>query len=237
MATTLEAAIKGAYSNYTPYNYSYNRRQASFVAPRKYLIVPVGEVFELPTFFLSKFSVAVPRGFNNYATVLYSKGLGPDYKSVGVCIKNAFNNRETEHTGMRCLKLEDCPTPFYVKKGAIFDHDYVPLVMCTWQLRMGKDTRILTSEAPICRISPECWTMNNSLSRFITGKMLRTLLGITVCSPNFFTSSKRYYDIRVLVEKIPFQTRKTKAPDATTTNEELIRVALDNVDAYNNVYI
>lgn len=245
IAYTLQRIYRG--------NYAYSRstsRSARIDGQVKYLTIPLDtEVFELPTFVYNSFvsNLRDDRKFYDQVdsiivTLEEADRKGP-YKTLDANMKNLLDIKFS-----KLIKLEiENGGVYFVTNGAVFNEEFFPVAMMSWQLRRGKAIDDNGEEfinykhiRPILRIDPICFAKNDSVQRYIVGKLLNSVLDLEVTNDSIYTDSYpilyRSNDIafsdkvKVEIDFSPFEMRGVEIPSISTTNQSLIQVALDNIE-------
>lgn len=133
------------------------------------------------------------------------------------------------------IKVEGCQEPYYGAKGLLFDPHFHPIFLCTWKMEKvecegGKKLR---QKKAMIYIDKDCFIRKgNAVERFISGKFPTTALGCFLPTERYrgFIPCNQDIGPEVIIGKIPFDFRPIVSPSINTTNEELIAVALNNID-------
>lgn len=212
-----------------------------------FMTVPLVDSFEIPIFALSAFSSNNRMGGKNppdsIVVNLEYKGSRATYKSLDVNIRNTLN---TNYFYARLIKMPEVGDPgrvYFTAQGAIFDDNYNPVMMLTWEMK-----RLYIEETseykykfirPVLRVKPEVIINKcNALERYIVNKIIPTALALNYITTPVIHSTDviaTYYSsirfkVKTVIDKIPFEIRETEAPSISTTNGELLKIALDNLE-------
>ena len=244
----LKTAISYCFESSGPSNYSLNRG-ISFTSKSSYMLIPVtGDNIEIPTMAMySLYKVADKitnkKPIDTIVINLENTGGFTTYKSVDACFRDAFR---VSYQNARLRKLITVGNPektYYGTYGAIFDENFKPVVMLSWELKKiyrdnGQDSFKYKFIRPILRVAPEVFiNKSNTVERFIINKLIPTTLSLTrIYSPIY--RSKIYetnngdcnLKAKVLIEDCPFVIKETDVPSISTTNEELLGNALNYID-------
>lgn len=244
----LKTAISYCFESSGPSNYSLNRG-ISFTSKSSYMLIPVtGDNIEIPTMAMySLYKVADKitnkKPIDTIVINLENTGGFTTYKSVDACFRDAFR---VSYQNARLRKLITVGNPektYYGTYGAIFDENFKPVVMLSWELKKiyrdnGQDSFKYKFIRPILRVAPEVFiNKSNTVERFIINKLIPTTLSLTrIYSPIY--RSKIYetnngdcnLKAKVLIEDCPFVIKETDVPSISTTNEELLGTALNYID-------
>lgn len=181
--------------------------------------IPVSADMEIPVFLIPDLRQTDRiLSYKKIVFNLYESQVVSPYSSVEASIKFAFGLQ----LKWGCCKIKVPKTDifYYCTAGAIFDKDWKPVCMCTWNLHLSDDNK-LTYSNPVLRISPNViLEKSDTLQKFILGKITRSVLEGNVRNPDTYL----YHPVSVKVEKIPFKVLEVKQPDIHTTNEGLMAI-------------
>lgn len=165
--------------------------------------------------------------------ILACGGVEDDYATLESNFKYAISHRQT-NCKLRKIEAKDRndTIPYLIAYGAVFTEWMQPCMLNTvklmteWSEVEGK--RKVVDWEPILRLSPICWSLNDSMSRLLTGKYLREIIQSDPlwCYWDGFPRKK----IKVEIEEIPFDIISPEAPSILTTNQELLQTAIDHID-------
>lgn len=244
----LKATISYCFETSDSSNYSPNHG-ISFTSKSSYMLIPVtGDNIEIPTMAMYSLSTVAEKILNKKpidAIVINLEDTGSytSYKSVEACFRDACI---TSYKSARLRKLIAVSNPektYYGTYGAIFDENFKPVVMLSWELKkIYRDDEQNPFRykfiKPILRVAPEVFiNKSNTVERFIINKLIPTTLSLTrIYSPIY--RSKIYetnngdcnLKAKVLVEDCPFVIKETDVPSISTTNEELVGTVLNYID-------
>lgn len=212
-----------------------------------YMTVPLSsDLIEVPSLALPTFETNLQlRDCNNYpeelAITLTCQGARTNYKSLEAVIRDVFPIRFNTHHLIKIPDQKDTTKKYYITNGAIFDEDFNPIVLVTWQIQKvySDNTSFkLNFIRPILRVSPEVViNRGNSIERFIVNKLMTNALSIyrieipSINGNDIFEAQwGQSFKAEVVIDKIPFPVKKVDVPSISTTNEKLLDVALNNID-------
>lgn len=244
LKTTISSCLEHTLgSNYTPTQGFSSIGKVSFMPiplTGDYIELPTMVTYSLPTIgekILKKEPIdALVANLNN------TGGYSP-YKSVEACIKDIFSVSYETCRLRKLTNIKDSEKLYYGTYGAIFDECFKPIVMLSWELKkVYRDDEQNPFRyqffKPILRVAPEVFiNKSNAVERFITNKIVPTALSISnIYCP--FIGLNRGFDmntnsnlrIKVLIEDCPFIIKEVDVPSISTTNEELLRTALNHID-------
>lgn len=165
--------------------------------------------------------------------ILACGGVEDGYATLESNFKYAISHRQTS-CKLRKIEAKDRndTIPYLIAYGAVFTEWMQPCMLNTvrlmteWSEVEGK--RKVVDWEPILRLSPICWSLNDSMSRLLTGKYLREIIQSDPlwCYWDGFPRKK----IKVEIEEIPFDIISPEAPSILTTNQELLQTAIDHID-------
>ena len=223
-------------------------RSISFTDKSSYMLIPVtGDNIEIPT--MTMFSLPTLENkilqkepIDALAVNLNNNGGYSTFKSVSASIRDAFTVLYKNAHLRKLVTVGDPEKTYYGTYGAIFDENFKPIVMLSWELKKiyrddEQDPFRYKFISPILRVAPEVFiNKSNTVERFIINQIIPTALSITYLSSPIFPRSIIYESnsgnckVKVLIEKIPFIIKETDVPSISTTNEELLGTALNYID-------
>lgn len=215
------------------------------------MIIPINSnSFEVPIFALEAFSVMHLRGTvesTDAIVVNLCKGTGTStYKSLACRVRDILQKGYSANQ-LTLLTEGSDPNPYYGTGGAIFNKDFQPVMLLTWQMQKVFDIEEENSRylfryrftKPILRVAPEVFILKaDSVQRFIINKIVPKLLNLSyvykpdmrACSELFLRNDYTRLVPKVEIEKCPFEVKEADAPSISTTNEKLLDVALNNLE-------
>lgn len=230
---------------------AYNiNRSVSFTDKSSYMLIPVtGDNIEIPTMAMYSLptlenKILQKEPIDALVVNLNNNGGYSSFKSVSASIRDAFTVLYKNAHLRRLVTVGDPEKTYYGTYGAIFDENFKPIVMLSWELKKiyrddEQDPFRYKFIRPILRVAPEVFiNKSNTVERFIINQIIPTALSITyLSSPEFYNC--KIYDsnsyncntkVKVLIEKIPFIIKEADVPSISTTNEELLGTALNYID-------
>lgn len=223
-------------------------RSISFTDKSSYMLIPVtGDSIEIPTMTMYSLptlenKILQKEPIDALAVNLNNNGGYSSFKSVSASIRDAFTVLYKNAHLRKLVTVGDPEKAYYGTYGAIFDEDFKPIVMLSWELKKiyrddNQDSFRYKFIRPILRVAPEVFiNKSNTVERFIINQIIPTALSITYLSSPIFHRSMIYESnsgnckVKVLIEKIPFIIKETDVPSISTTNEELLGTALNYID-------
>lgn len=232
-------------------NYSYNdwRTANSPNDCIKYMEIPIKEkFFEIPVFAMPNFLRAANRGLDigREAIIMQMLSLGRTsrYKSLERIMQDMLNESyQSKLVKVSVKQSGDEYKTYYLTAGAVFDEDFDPVLLCSWQIervfRMRE--RKYRIAKPIIWMDPiEYIDRSSKMNKFLTDKMIATLLTDRV--PQLVTAHSWSLPSppgltcpRLIIDECPFKFRQTALPSISVTNERLLKVAIDNIDEMINI--
>lgn len=239
---------------------SYRRsRQNTHNSTVRYMEIPiVQDVFEVPLFAFNTFVYAVGQNIDSQAAAIVvsldTMENTPSYVTVDRFMRDVLLERySTSRLVLLEVKQGNDTLTYYGTQGAVFDRDFNPLMICSYQLE-----RVWTVEAnagepdkevvrykflqPILRINPNTFLYKeSSMERFLVNKLMTNCLENKFNLPyaynlasGRFISPSNYDDVlmpvKVEICDCPFQIHETETPSISTTNQQLIQTAIDYLD-------
>lgn len=245
----LKTAISYCFECVASDAYSINR-SVSFTDKSSYMLIPVtGDNIEIPTMAMYSLptlenKILQKEPIDALVVNLNNNGGYSSFKSVSASIRDAFTVLYKNAHLRKLVTVGDPEKTYYGTYGAIFDENFKPIVMLSWELKKiyrddEQDPFRYKFIRPILRVAPEVFiNKSNTVERFIINQIIPTALSIThLSSPRFYDC--KIYDsnsyncntkVKVLIEKIPFIIKEADVPSISTTNEELLGTALNYID-------
>lgn len=245
----LKTAISYCFECVASDAYSINR-SVSFTDKSSYMLIPVtGDNIEIPTMAMYSLptlenKILQKEPIDALVVNLNNSGGYSSFKSVSASIRDAFTVLYKNAHLRKLVTVGDPEKTYYGTYGAIFDENFKPIVMLSWELKKiyrddEQDPFRYKFIRPILRVAPEVFiNKSNTVERFIINQIIPTALSITyLSSPEFYNC--KIYDsnsyncntkVKVLIEKIPFIIKEADVPSISTTNEELLGTALNYID-------
>lgn len=223
-------------------------RSISFTDKSSYMLIPVtGDSIEIPTMTMYSLptlenKILQKEPIDTLVVNLNNNGGYSLFKSVSASIRDAFTVLYKNAHLRKLVTVGDPEKTYYGTYGAIFDENFKPIVMLSWELKKiyrddDQDSFKYKFIRPILRIAPEVFiNKSNTVERFIINQIIPTALSITYLSSPIFHRSMIYESnsgnckVKVLIEKIPYIIKETDVPSISTTNEELLGTALNYID-------
>lgn len=223
-------------------------RSISFTDKSSYMLIPVtGDNIEIPTMTMYSLptlenKILQKEPIDALAVNLNNNGGYSSFKSVSASIRDAFTVLYKNAHLRKLVTVGDPEKTYYGTYGAIFDENFKPIVMLSWELKKiyrddEQDPFRYKFISPILRVAPDVFiNKSNTVERFIINQIIPTALSITYLSSPIFHRSMIYESnsgnckVKVLIEKIPFIIKETDVPSISTTNEELLGTALNYID-------
>lgn len=214
----------------------------------KFMEIPIkDDVFEIPLFAFNAFVDFTNDDSSEVSAltaVLDTNGHVPRYVSVDRYMRDVLLER---FSGSRLIKLETKRENetfiYYGTAGAVFDKDFNPIMVCSYQME-----RVFNTDEekvnyiflkPVLRVSPDIYLEKaNPLEKFIVNKMISTCLERKVRLPmsymlgNNIKVPSDYEEMHVKVEldDSPFIIRTIDTPSISTSNKQLLQLAIDHID-------
>lgn len=212
-----------------------------------YMVIPISsENIEIPIMALSlstiESQIRAQGDIDAIVVNLDSIGGYTMYKSASAAIRNVFSTLYRNMHLMRIMSVGDPEKTYYGTYGAIFDENFKPVVMLSWEMKKifqdNENTPIkFKFIRPILRVAPEVLiNKSNVIERFIINQIIPTSLTLNyISSPSTFGTTiyeenDRDEKVKVIIEDIPFVVKEADVPSVSTTNEELLDIASNYID-------
>ena len=199
----------------------------------KYMEIPISENrFEVPIFAMDGFDKAIRsniRGYRNIealTVILNSTGYHSGYVTLDRNMTDVLLERfSRSRLALVNVKDKNNVLTYYGTQGAIFDKDLNPVMMCSFLMEKNQEGNYRCVR-PILRIKPQVY-MNkaNPMERYIVNKIAPTCLSNSVLANGTTRSVPK-----VEIDECPFVIRTSDVPSASTTNKELLQIAINHVD-------
>lgn len=247
----LSSIIMDCY-NSNPYNRNYRFHSPNNGQEDKtsYMIIPISkDSFELPVFSLFAFTSNIAMQGDNPIDAIVVNLKDAENKTTYAAIEAKIRDALTvnyQTSGLMTIATGDPTNPcYYGTHGLILDKDFMPMMMMSWIVRKihGKnddgDYVEFKFDRPILRIDPRVIiNKSNGVERYIANKIMPTALSFsniyrpTMRHNAFFGADdfRRNIPVKVEIDRTPFIIRKPSVPSISTTNQELIGIALNNMD-------
>lgn len=202
-----------------------------------FMTVPLTDThFELPLF--ASCALQDERvGSDVIAVTLNTFGRKAEYKSLANNMRYALYKSYAPYHLIR-ITPDSEPEAYYATWGAIFNKDFIPVMMMTWEVERIDTDGHLKVLSPVIRISPDVVRKTNAVERFILNRILPEALSANICYPPAYNSRvftrHSYSDIvpsiKAIIGDFPFALRGVDTPSASTTNKDLLDIALNHLD-------
>ena len=233
---TCRGLVQGRYLE-TPNNYDYGT---------KFLEVPINTpTFELPIFMMDAFTkMMVDRTYNDVEAMvckLYTTRLIPSYVTLNRYMQDIINASYKDNSLVLLPVKQGNETKYYFgTKGAIFNEDFLPLMVCSWIVERTEEDNEESDRPtkfnlikPIVRIDPSCYlTQNNQMEKFIVKKVPEAILNHRIIHVGSFAFNVCSRQPKIEIDNSPFNIRVTSAPTLSTNNEDLLRIAKEHMDEF-----
>jgi len=250
MARTLGSTIIDAFEVNTSrrcfYRYGeYGEDYPLIQTTDKFFEIPIdGDVFEIPTFALKSLMdrVNAPGELPSVITAkLHTDNCTAGYKkaerNLVEILRESFVQSKLIRVDAECGEEK---VPYYGTCGAIFNKDFKPIAMCSWFIEkffseLGVQRyRFLQ---PILRIDPAAFVHGaDSIERLVAKKLINYCLEAPKHPPYqwnrgvCFIADEDDYPVKVVIEESPFNIRCVDKPSISTTNQQLLQIAIDHID-------
>ena len=245
----LKTAISYCFECIAADSYSISR-SISFTDKSSYMLIPVtGDNIEIPTMAMYSLptlenKILQKEPIDALVVNLNNNGGYSSFKSASASIRDAFTVLYKNAHLRKLVTVGDPEKTYYGTYGAIFDENFKPIVILSWELKKiyrddDQDSFRYKFIRPILRVAPEVFiNKSNTVERFIINQIIPTALSVIYLSSPRCHRSVIYESnstncntkVKVLIEKIPFIIKETDVPSISTTNEELLGTALNYID-------
>ena len=207
-----------------------------------FMKVPINqEVFELPTMVVDSFGNDTWN--NNFKSAsslvitLNDYGVQPRYTTLDRNLRDTLLSPFDSQRLVRVeVKQNNVTIPYFVTRGAIFDEDYNPMMMTSLKFQKQNDDDFPYKLIKcIIRISPSCYLYKTDpMRRAIINKIVNKTAGIKVKKIlrfyNLVESQIKVIKPIIEIADSPFEIVHPQKPTSSTSKEDLIAVALNNMN-------
>lgn len=212
-----------------------------------YMEIPItGDIFEVPAFALHAFQ-SKDMFFDKDLIVarLECIGVKSNYKSLAVSIRDTIESSFKNNSLAKIATVGDPQRTYYGTQGAIFDENYNPVMLATWEIKKVHSKECAQSfqymfTRPILRVVPEVVINKyNTVERYIVNKIIPTALSLNYITtpvmrntsniflPTYYGNSSK---VKIIIDKFPFSLKEPDTPSISTTNSSLLHVAMEHID-------
>lgn len=239
----IEDVIKESFQNDYFLDTSHSCFNAQVISrPLKFINIPINDTnIEIPTIGIPILNTLLYKSKEEYDKIgnivfplskkkgsIYYKTLTPNIYYV---LRRSFYNGEV-------VKFMEGDNVYYGTTGTLLDKDFNPLMICTWKLNILEytDTKVVVEYAePIIRVNNTVFTKNTlKVHRFIMNKFIPEALKMRIAPYDSWNNRiERQYILktpRVIIGNFPFKICTVEKPTINTNNEDLLKVAIDNID-------
>ena len=219
--------------------------------PKLHMEIPINKKrFEVPTFAWDAFMSAIKKRLFDYDSIvvpLTSYDRIPRYKTMDRYMRDIilcdYSNNKLVKLDVK--RFDKVVRPYFGCHGAIFDELLYPLMMCSWEIKRGIGENGLPSFTfirPILRVSRGCFLcQDDAMKRWIVKKAMTACVVEKITTPiirreeaplfhnTVDNVGERVYP-SLTIEDSPFCFKKADTPSISTTNEGLLKIALDHLD-------
>ena len=258
MARDLLWTVRRMFQNNSGSQYSIPRRRGDLDYDNrlKYMEIPIlHEFFEIPLFALTTFiNLVNSKKIENVeaiVTCLNTENRIPRYKTIDRAMRDILNETYDRSRLVRMdIGTGENRTFYYVTHGAVFDKDFIPIMLSTWQVRRqafpseyddnGRWLYKYEFIKPIVHIDSQTFLWKeDQMKRFICNKLANVCLEDKVTYPNHFQTYDTHFighstdatiSVKIDIDEIPFTVFETDTPSISTTNKQLLQLAIDHID-------
>ena len=251
IGSTLNRIFSG-HENHRTQDY-YRRGEIQHNSKVLYMDIPIDEdVFEIPTFAFKTFEEAVLQYRDEKVSALIvslnTNENMSQYKSVDRALQDILTeNFRLSRLALISVKQGDTTVNYYGTHGALFDKDFNPLAICSFQMerfmvkKENEDGGTFSFigykvQKAILRVAPWVYLhKDTAIEKYIVNKMITGCLQETITPPYYsnyrflIKSTDRLQPI-VEIGNCPFMIHSADIPSVSTTNQQLLQVALDHIE-------
>ena len=246
MTENLQFAIDRIFSDRTVYQHA--REHYDYTGPGntniRYMDIPiVNKTFEVPMFVLYKFAEAVEKHFDDGKEAIVVTIGSRNYTSKYTSLERIMQDMLLEPYSSKLVKVPvktgDTFENFYCTHGAVFNTNFTPMFLCSWLIERvhfsAYDMRYKLLK-PVIWMSPNVYTNKaNKMTKFLADKVVtRTFQRVPAFPRNlgtrFMVGCTRYSSPKIVIDECPFTLHDAETPSISTTNEQLLGLALDHIE-------
>lgn len=242
--SVIESIFQGSNNNSVIDRYRYRETNAP-ITPQMYMEIPIdGESFELPLLAFEAFrqTLKSPIQYDTLAASVYSCGQTSSYKSLDAVMRDVLSTKFSRHLSK--VLIAGSTNVYYATFGTVFDVNLKPLMMLSWIMEKkydGEGKMKYHYKRPLLRLNPyPCVGKEDSLQRWLGGKMLTTSLGAMISTPYYYDlgdyleqsrtyTTRDWHKVKVEIDECPFTIRSSDVPSVSVTNEGLLQLAADHI--------
>lgn len=242
MSRNLSTTIRDMLIGYNHRNYYYAGYDLSntLLYNKKYMEVPIRDaVFEVPAFAYDSLSNLChsPEGkdVDAIAVLLNSNGGKIGYKTLE---RNMVDILVTAYNPFNRMFVVDAKAgnqdiQYFSTFGAVFDMDYNPMMMLSYQIERVENYEGTTSGVlfkpirAILRVSPTVLNMDDSMQKLIMNKVVKLCVQHR---QDHIPGVQNHASLKVEIDECPFLIHNIGVPSVSTTNSQLLQLAIDHID-------
>lgn len=228
-------------------SYSRSVRTSGWNNGDAFMTIPLqGNTVCVPVFALPALTKIDQEAFNPTQQENIAVRLGTDsaiaatYKSLDAKVRYAL--QRSYKAGM--CRIDISVTEYYYGIfGSIFDKNLNPIMMLMWEIE-----RFVTDDEnpepkfrfkrPVVQVLPSVLQKRDAMERYIVNQVLAKALALdgNVHPPygdlnsHFDRIYNSYFSVRAVIDKFDFKVTRIDKPSISTTNKELLDIALDNLE-------
>ena len=244
MAATIDEILRDNFAyNFSSYNFRINSN--THLTRNTYMEIPLtGDTVEIPVFALG---ILIGVGteihridqYQVIAANMYDGEYHLHYKSLDANIRNALTGSFRQR---HLVKVTSNSNTYYLTRGLILDSDFNVLVMQSWLMqrvppKSSDGAARFKFAKPVLRVAPTVYEdRNDAMSKYIINKIIPAgaLARVAVPSTSNYelieTDTQSVLSVQVVIDTIPFRMVDTETPSISTTNRELLDIALNHLD-------
>lgn len=245
MARSLDTIVQYSFNGTFWHHCFYDNTVQGHTDIVKYMEIPVNEdsfevpLFALPTFIGALMDNRLPQT-DALVVCLKAGGVSSGYSSLERIMKDVMIEKWISSKLVTIpVKLGDDIIYYYGTGGAVFDCNFNPIMICSWQVEqyieesVDEEGNTHTNTKyryvkPIIRISRIAFVeKRDAMERFLSNKYANTCLMERVTPPTLLRDRK---SIKLEVDEFPFRFLQTDVPSISTSNQELLELAANHID-------
>lgn len=230
----------------------YQHNEGDIDKGSRYMTVPIkGDKIEIPVLAFRSF-VNIVKNIpddelpDNLVIELNSLGKRCRYKALTARLKGIMSSNFTSCHLVKVNNDEEDKeeaemTEYYASEWSLFNDRFAPLMMFTWQFKCQQDiddngmkmTRYRFLK-PVMRITPTLFTLKyDKVGRFVCKTLLSEVLNTSIETQYYnshFDAFAPFISTSLIVDYMPFRITPVAPPNINTTNEQLLKTVVDNLE-------
>ena len=232
MSGDLKNTIESAYLGF---NYGdsvgYGRRDNVNHNNRLFEVKTDTPQFEIPVLLLPKLPDLAINDLSSIVVSLYTDGQETRYKTIDRYMLDVLIERySARHLVQLNAKKGSDTVTYYGTLGSVFRENFTPVMMMSWLVEKVEAENRIKYIKPVLHLDPQIFlSQSDSMEKYLSRKLVNTALTTKVHPPGGIANQ---HSIAVEIGNFPFSLVNTDLPSISTTRQELLQVAIDHLDEF-----